>query len=337
MTTPFSTAATNAPQPGGERRRRILVTGANGFVGRAVCARLLGDGRSVTAAVRSPDRDPAGAALLATGPIDSADWPRLIAGHDAVIHLAARVHRVGEIPQVARAAHLRENRDATVALGRAAAVTGVTRFVFVSTIKVCGEATTDRPFDDTCPPAPADVYAESKWAAEQALREIEAQSGLEVAIVRPPLVYGPGVGANFLQLLQWVDRGLPLPLASVRNRRSLVYVGNLADLIVRCIDHPAAAGRTFVASDGEDLSTPALIRRVALALGATPRLWSCSPGLLRTAASLLGKRGAADRLLGSLQVEASRTAALLGWRPPYSVDEALAATAAWYRNRQASR
>lgn len=345
LTTPSARCSSRFIEPmaahsrhlGGETRTRlgtILVTGASGFVGQAVCARLLEDGRGVTAAVRSADRQAGpGAHRLPIGPIESADWPALVPGHRAVVHLAARVHRVGEDGQAARAAFLRENRDATVALARAAAAAGVTRFVFVSTVKVCGEGTTDRPFDGACPPAPSDAYAESKWAAEQALREIEASSGMQVAVVRPPLVYGPGVGANFLRLLRWVERGVPLPLASVQNRRSLVYVGNLADLIVRCVDRPAAAGRTFVASDGEDLSTPALISGIAAALGVAPRLWPCTPGLLRAAATLLGRRAAADRLLGSLQVDASEAAALLGWHPPFSVGEGLAATAAWYRQQ----
>ncbi|MCM5572385.1 NAD-dependent epimerase/dehydratase family protein [Burkholderiaceae bacterium FT117] len=314
--------------------KRILVTGASGFVGRAVCARLIEDGRAVTAGVRSADRRTVpGATLRPTGPIEAADWQRIVAGHDAVIHLAARVHRLAEDPQAARSAYLRENRDATLALARAAADAGVARLVFVSTIKVCGEATTNLPFDADCTPAPSDAYAESKLAAEQALREIEAGSAMQVAIVRPPLVYGPGVGANFLRLLGLVERGVPLPLASVRNRRSLVYVGNLADLVVRCVDHPAAAGRTFVASDGEDLSTPALISRIAFALGVEPRLWRCPPALLRAAAALLGRRAAADRLLGSLQVDPSAATTLLGWRPPFSSVEGLAATADWYRRR----
>ena len=315
--------------------KRVLVTGANGFVGQAVCARLLKDGHAVTAAVRSADRRADdGAIPLPTGPIETADWPRIVAGHCAVIHLAARVHRVGEDAEPARDAYLRENRDATVALARAAAAAGVARLVFVSTIKVCGEATTDRPFDGNCPPSPSDPYAESKWAAEQALREIETATGMEIAIVRPPLVYGPGVGANFLKLIRLVDRGLPLPLASIRNRRSLVYVGNLADLIVRCLEHPSAAGQTFMASDGEDLSTPALIARIAAALEVEPRLWPCPPSLLRAGATLLGRRGAADRLLGSLQVDASAAAALLGWQPPWSSAEGLAATAVWYRQQR---
>lgn len=314
--------------------RRVLVTGANGFVGRAVCARLLEEGHAVTAAVRSADRRVAeGAEPRPTGPIEAADWPRIVAGHEAVIHLAARVHRVGEDTQAARAAYMRENRDATVALARAAAAAGVARLVFASTIKVCGEATTERPFDGSCPPAPSDPYAESKWAAEQELREIETGSAMEIAIVRPPLVYGPGVGANFLRLIGLVERGLPLPLASVRNRRSLVYVGNLADLIVRCVDHPAAAGRTFVASDGEDLSTPALIARIAAALGVAPRLWPCPPRLLRAAAALFGKSAAAERLLGSLQVDASAATSVLGWRPPWSSLDGMAATVDWYRRR----
>lgn len=329
-------SARDSAEHGEARVDRVLVTGANGFVGRAVCARLLREGVAVTAAVRSADRATvAGADAVAVGPIDTADWATVVRGHRAVVHLAARVHRIGETSGEAARAYRRENCEATLALARAAAAAGVERFVFASTIKICGEATLDRPFDGDCTPAPADAYAQSKWEAERGLAAIAAASAMTVAVVRPPLVYGPGVGANFLSLMRLVDRGVPLPFGSVRNRRSLVYVGNLADLLACCARHPQAAGGTFVASDGVDLSTPELIARIASALDVRARTWPCPPALLRAAAAMLGKRAAADRLLGSLQVDASRAATRLGWRPPYGVDEALAATAAWYRSRQA--
>ena len=315
---------------------RVLVTGASGFVGRAVCTRLLRDGFEVTACVREAGREvPAGARALAAGPLESADWDAVLPGHGTVVHLAAHVHRPREDAHTAAASHERVNRLGTVRLARAAAAAGVARFVFASSVKVCGEATGATPFDGDCAPAPSDPYAQSKLAAELALRRIEAESGMAVTIVRPPLVYGPGVGANFLSLMRAVDRGIPLPLASVRNRRSLIFVDNLADFVARCVGHAAAAGRTFTVADEGDVSTPELVRAIAAALGVRARLWPFPPALLAALATVAGRRAAADRLIGSLQVDSSAARQALGWRPPHSMGDGLAATARWYRSSPA--
>ena len=207
---------------------------------------------------------------------------------------------------------------------------GARRFVFLSSVKVNGERTLDRPFAESDPAAPEDAYGRSKWEAEQALREIAARSSLEVVVIRPPLVYGPGVRANFLRLLQLVARGAPLPLGAVRNRRSLVSVFNLCDLVAVSAMHPAAAGETFLASDQHDLSTVALIRSIAHAMGRTARLFPFPVGALRMLARALRQEAAVERLVGSLQVDSSRATRLLGWTPKVSVGEGLRQTAAWY-------
>ncbi len=279
---------------------RALVTGATGFVGRVLCADFSQAGWQVAACdLRRPG------------------WEGALQGIEVVVHLAAAVHSLGT-----EALYQEVNVAATERLALAAVRAGARRLVFVSTIKVNGEQTpVDRPFRVTDAPNPQDGYARSKWQAERALAGLARATGLEVVVVRPPLVYGPGVRANFLRLLQLVDTRLPLPFASIRNRRSLIYVGNLAALLRSCASHPRAAGKTFLAADGEDLSTPALVRRIAAALGHAPRLLPFPPGLLPS------------RLSGSLAVDAAGTREALDWRPPYTVDEGFARTADWYRSR----
>ena len=272
---------------------RVFITGATGFVGRALCS-------------------DAGGWQITAGDQRKAGWEASVRGHEVVVHLAGVAHA-----RASDALYEEVNVRATQRLAIAALEAGVRRMVFVSSIKVNGEATPpDRPFRASDAPAPQDEYGRSKWRAEQALRS----SGLEVVIVRPPLVYGPGVRANFLRLLQLVDTGLPLPFASIRNRRSFVFVGNLVALLRRCAEHPAAAGKTLLAADGEDLSTPELVRRMAKALGRTARLLPFPPFLLPS------------KLAGSLAVDASEARNLLQWQPPYSVDEGLSRTAAAYRS-----
>jgi UDP-glucose 4-epimerase len=229
----------------------------------------------------------------------------------------------------------RVNVAGSLNLARQAAEAGVRRFVYLSSIKVNGQSTAlDRPFtaDDT--PAPGDAYGISKYEAEQSLREVAEQAGLELVIVRPPLVYGPGVKANFLAMLRWLDRGIPLPFGAVDNRRSLVALDNLVDLIVTCVQHPAAPGRVWLVSDGEDLSTPMLLRRAATALGRRAHLLPVPPGLLHNFARLLGKADAVQRLCGSLSIDIGATRRLLGWSPPVGVDAALQRTARDYLERR---
>ncbi len=264
---------------------------------------------------------------------DAPDLREALAGVAAVIHLAGRAHVMRETAADVDGAFRRANVEATHQLAAQAAAAGVRRFVFLSSVKVNGERTGDRPFTEADAPAPEDAYGRSKQAAEQALHGIAAATGLEVAIIRPPLVYGPGVKANFLRLLRLVERGMPLPLASVRNRRSLVGVSNLCDLIVRCLAHPAAAGETFLVSDQQDLSTPELIRAIAAAMGRPARLVPFPVAALRLAGRLAGQGDAVERLVGSLQVDSTKATRLLGWTPPVFIEEGLRRTAAWYRGR----
>jgi nucleoside-diphosphate-sugar epimerase len=221
------------------------------------------------------------------------------------------------------------NTEGTKKLAREAVKAGVKRLIFISTIKVNGEEA-DIPFTEDSPTQPADPYGISKWEAEKALRQIEEEDGLEVVVVRPTLVYGPGVKANFLSMMKAVYRGIPFPLASINNRRSLIYVGNLVDSLAKCVTQSAAAGQTFLVSDGDDVSTPDLIRRTASALGVTARLFPVPIPFMRLAGTLFGKSAAVNRLAGSLVVDSSKIRRELGWIPPYTMEQGLRATAAWY-------
>ena len=274
--------------------------------------------------MRSPGRTAADEEAVVGSLGEPFDWAPALNGVDRVVHLAARVHVMQDSASDPLAEFRRANVAGTLALARAAADAGVRRLVFVSSIKVNGEGTREGvPFTADDPPAPVDPYGVSKREAEHGLFEIGRDTGMEVVVVRPPLVYGPGVGANFLRLLRWVERGVPLPLASVQNRRSLVYVGNLADLIVRCVDRPAAAGRTFVASDGEDLSTADLLVRLGQALRRPARLLPVPVSWLQIGARLVGRPEVAQRLVDNLQVDIGKTRELLDWSPRVSVDEGL--------------
>ncbi|NNC27756.1 SDR family oxidoreductase [Longimicrobium terrae] len=313
----------------------VLVTGARGFVGRAVCQALEAAGRPVRRALRTPPEDAPGGDVAVVGDLSEAtDWSAALRGVDAVVHLAARVHVMNDTAADPEAEYDRVNHRATAALARAAAAAGVRRFVFVSTVKVNGEATDGTPFRESDAPAPSDPYGRSKLAAERAVHATGAQTGLETVVIRPPLVYGPGVRANFAALLGAVARGLPLPLGGVRNRRSLVYVGNLAHAIVTCVDAPGAAGGTFLVSDGPAVSTAELVRRMGVALGRPARLLPVPPGLIRAAAGLLGRSGAAERLTSSLEVDDGALRRAAGWVPPFTLDQGLTVTAADYRSRR---
>lgn len=306
---------------------RVLLTGTTGFVGRSLYARLVQDGVSVTGTARQEIDG-----LTAIGEIGpDTDWSNALPGHQAIVHTAARVHVMEDAAADPLAEFRRVNVAGTLNLARQAAQAGIRRFVFISSIKVNGEATEPgRPFRAEDPPAPLDPYGISKMEAEQGLKALASDTGMEVVILRPPLVYGPGVKANFQAMMRWLQRGAPLPLGAIHNRRSLVALDNLIDLIITCINHPAAANQTFLVSDGEDLSTTELLQRMGTALGKPARLLPVPATLLSLGATLLGRRAMAQRLLESLQIDSSSTQQLLGWKPPIAVDEALSRTAAHF-------
>ncbi|WP_339538283.1 UDP-glucose 4-epimerase family protein [Pseudomonas sp. RA_15y_Pfl2_54] len=310
---------------------RVLVTGATGFVGEAIVFRLLLDKVfTPVAAVRGETRL---GGLCSVVPFDLSDKIALpsLAGVQVVIHCAARVHVMNDAASDPLAQFRKINVEGTVRLARKAAESGVKRFIFISSIKVNGEGTLPGvPFKADDQPAPADPYGVSKKEAEDALRQVSRNTGMEVVIIRPPLVYGHGVKANFLSMMRWLDKGVPLPLGALNNRRSLVAIGNLVDLAVTCISHPDAANQTFLVSDGEDLSTTQLLRRMAGALKVRAYLLPVPEAALRLGASLLGKHAMAQRLCGSLQVDIEKTCSILGWLPPVSVDRALQNTASHY-------
>lgn len=314
-------------------RGLLLVTGANGFVGSALCEALERAGHGLRRAVRGPGNTGAPRATVAVGDIGAkTDWRDALAGSDCVVHLAARTHVLREAAADPLAEYRRVNVEGTRRLAEQAAAAGVRRLVFLSSVKVNGERTVSQAFVEGDPPRPEDAYGISKWEAEQELLQIARATGLEVVVLRPPLVYGPGVKGNFLRLLRLVARGVPLPLASVHNWRSLVYLGNLVDAILTATGAPQSAGQTYLVSDGEDVPTPDLIRAIARALGAQPRLFPCPPALLRAAAALAGRGGEAARLTGSLQVDSSRIRRELGWQPPFTLGQGLAETARWFKS-----
>jgi nucleoside-diphosphate-sugar epimerase len=314
------------------KQLRVLVTGANGFVGRALCADAAGRGCFVFGAIRLPCDLPSGTHGLVIGNMDErTDWRPALTATEVVIHLAARVHVMADAVENPLAEFRRVNVQGTLNLARQAAAAGVERFVFVSSIKVNGEATPPGyPFTADDVPAPLDAYGVSKMEAERGLRQIALQTGMEVVIIRPPLVYGPGVKANFAAVMRWLRRGVPLPLGAIHNQRSLVALDNLVDLIVTCLTHPAAANQTFLVSDGEDVSTTELLRRMGRAMGHPARLMPVPASLLTLAAAIVGKRDVAQRLCGSLQVDIEKTRRLLGWTPPLSLDQGLKKAAKGY-------
>jgi nucleoside-diphosphate-sugar epimerase len=328
---------------------RILITGATGFVGDALCAQATQDGFVVKAALRKLIETPGKSEAVLVGDINrTTDWSRALRDVDVVVHLAARVHVLHESAENPLEEFRKVNVAGTEHLARSAAACGVKRLVFVSSIKVNGEGTfpvsskskkippspplqkwgiNKTAFSEVDEACPQDPYGVSKWEAEQALHRVAAETGLEVVIVRPPLVYGAGVKGNFAQMLKVLSKGIPLPLASVGNLRSLVYIGNFVDALLICAAHPAAAGQTYLISDGEDVSTPDLLRQLGAAMGQPARLLPCPPVLLRLAGRLVGKSDQINRLLGSLQVDSSKIRRELGWQPPFSLQEGLRLTA----------
>lgn len=309
----------------------ILVTGGSGFLGKAIVQRLaLGEAFDLVVPLRALGTElPRGVKAVKFSDIDGqSNWKEILNGVTVVVHAAARVHVMHEQAPDTLAAFRKVNVEGTLNLARQAAVAGVKRFIFISSIKVNGESTlAGRPFTANDEPAPSDPYGISKLEAEQGLRALAIATGMEIVIIRPVLVYGPGVKANFLSMMQWLYRGVPLPFGAVRNRRSLIYLDNLVDLIVTCLDHPAAANQTFLASDGEDVSTSELLRKLAKCLGTSARLLPLPVWLMSAGATMLGKQALAQRLFGSLQVDLNKNHQLLGWAPPVSLDHGLSLTA----------
>ncbi len=311
----------------------ILITGITGFVGQQLSCELVRRGREVRGARRScfsavPDEiEPVLVSSL--GP--NTDWATALSGVDTVIHLAARVHLMNETEANPLDEFRKVNVEGSKKLAQQAAQLGVRRFIFISSIKVNGEFTVSTPFSDDVEVSPLDAYGLSKWEAEEALRKIAQVSRMEVVILRPPLIYGPGVKANLHKLIQVIDKGLPLPLMCVRNSRSLIGLSNFVDLIIHCVDAPQAAGKTFMVSDGDDVSTPELVRRIAIALNKKALLLPIPQFLINVAALCTGKRAQIQRLCSSLQVDSSKLKSELGWHAPYSMAEELERVITAYR------
>ncbi len=314
---------------------RVIVTGADGFVGRALVARLRQEGRAVEPVTRAVLARCAGSPAPVEY-VDFAHWPALLDGAAAVIHLAARAHVVRDAAANPLAEFRRANVAGTERLLEAAVRCGVPRFVFVSSIGVLGNDSGPRAFTAADPPLPAEPYAVSKWEAEQLVTSRTAGTGTQAVIVRPPLVYGPGVKGNFLRLLRLVHSGLPLPFAGLDSARSFVGVENLCGLLVTCIEHPAAAGRTLLVADGEDVTLPGLLAAIGRGLGHPARLFRAPGGVMEALAQLGGRGGDLARLAGSLRVDDSATRQLLGWQPGVRFEEGIRAMAEWYLEARAS-
>jgi len=333
--------------------KKILITGANSFIGSALCTRMLADGRHVRGTIRPSNRyeplPPKLEPIIVESIGQNTDWSRALSGVDTVAHLAARVHIKYESEPDQLGKFYYVNVAGTERLARMAATSGCRRFVFMSSVKVNGERTGNgdresevgyqkgrlkETFSEKNVPDPQDPYAISKWEAEKVLYNISEETGMEIVILRSPLVYGPRVKANFLRLLKVVERGIPLPLADINNRRSLIYLENLVDAIVICMKHPNAAGQTYFVSDNEDVSTPDLIRRMGLALKRPARLFHCPSDVLKFAGRLAGKVAEMERLTGSLAVDISKIRRDLDWEPPFSMDQGLRETAMWYLKRR---
>lgn len=306
-----------------------LITGANGFIGSALAKRLLSEGISVRSAVRAMKTKKETSETVEVGNISSeTDWSKALGTVQQVVHLAARVHVMDDISLDPLNDFRLVNVGGTINLAKQAAAAGVKRFIYLSSIKVNGESTElNSPFTVQDVPSPTDPYGTSKLEAEHALKKVAAETGMEIVIIRPPLVYGPGVRANFFSLMSWVKQGLPFPFAAItNNRRSFVSLDNLIDFILTCLIHPKAANQMFLVSDGEDLSTVDLLTRIGTALEKPARLFFVPDSFLKLSAKILKKESVYQRLCGSLQLDIHHTCEFLKWTPPISVDEGLRRT-----------
>lgn len=312
-----------------------LLTGASGFVGSHLCRALLKRGWRVKAALRDVAQCPDGALPILIGDIDDrTEWTEALTGIDVVFHLAARVHVMQETAADPSREFERTNVHGTERLAQQAASVGVRQLVYISSIGVNGnESPPGSAFTEQCVPQPHNAYAQSKLQAELVLRELSSHTDLVTTIVRPPLVYGVGALGNFATLLRVLDKRLPLPLSSVCNRRSFVYVENLVDALITCATHPAAAGQTYLVSDGEDISTPEFLRGLGARMGRPAMLFPCPPRLLEVAGAMVGMSAQVQRLLGSLQIDSGKIRRELNWTPPYTLQQGLQETAEWYRDK----
>jgi len=311
----------------------VMITGANGFVGQALCSESIRRGFRIKCATRSIVKLPSNIEAMVVGIIDGGtEWSDSLLGVDVVIHLAARVHVMNEAAADPLAEFSRINLHGTANLARQAAHAGVKRFVYVSSIGVNGNRTDGmQAFSERDTPHPHNAYALSKWLAEQALWEIALETGLEIVIMRPPLIYGPAVKGNFLKLLAAIDKGFPLPLRGAVSKRSLVYLGNLVDALITCATHPAAAGQTYLICDGEDISSAALTGKIARELGRNNHSFYLPLFLLRVAAIMLKRSSQIDQLFGSLRINDEKIRRELFWTPPFTIDQGLHETIDWYR------
>lgn len=309
----------------------FLITGATGFVGSALCQLLEHSEHTVYGVVRSDAVLPPSVTPILVSSIAELDDHPILPQIDVVIHLAARVHQMNDTAVDPLSEFRAVNTEATKSFAIAAAAAGVKRFVYLSSIKVNGDGQAS-PYTERSTPQPADAYGISKWEAECALNEIAATTDLEIVILRPPLVYGAGVKANFLNLMNLVKTGIPLPLGGIHNQRSLVYVGNLVDAIVTCATHPQAAGQTFLVSDSTDVSTPELVRKISESMRKPVRLMPISPVILTNLARILGKTATLDRLFGSLTIDSSKLRQTLNWQPPFTLEQGLEQTARGFQD-----
>lgn len=316
---------------------RVLVTGANGFVGRTLCGVLTQYGFLVRGAYRNPEQTRIVVAeKITVGEITgTTDWAAALEGVTAVIHTAARAHVLGDSSANSEL-YMETNARGTRQLADAAVRAGVRRFIYVSSVKVNGEETTARGYGPDDEPQPKDAYGRSKWLGESYLHEVASRGSMETAIVRPPLVYGPGVRANFLRLMSWVDRGLPLPLGAIDNRRSLVSIQNLCDLLRHLVECHLVSGRKWMVSDNDDVSTPELIRRIGTAMNRRVRLVPVPTAALRILGNIVGRGAEVGRLCGSLTLDTTKTRTELGWTPPVKMDRALSETVSWYLSERQS-